>query len=171
MPSPAAYVGTYRGPARSFEIAAGGPLTIIAGGQSAALQPWGGEVFRTVHPAFRNFSLMFTRMHGAAAAAAWGPEAFLRAGSSSSPSSPDPALAKLAGRFVNDDPWYPPTVLVERGGKLWFGTETALTRIGQNLWRVGEEVWSPERASFADFIDGRPQTLVYSGVKFSRHDI
>ena len=44
-------------------------------------------------------------------------------------------------------------------------------RFGYSLWRVGKESWSPERASFDDFLDGRPQTLIYSGVKFARHDI
>ena len=63
----------------------------------------------------------------------------------------NPALAKLAGRYVNDNPWYGTAIVVERGGKLWIGTETPMTQIGDNLWRVGEESWSPERASFAEF--------------------
>ena len=57
--------------------------------------------------------------------------------------------------------------VVERGGRLWLGTETPLVAIGDNLWRVGQESWSPERASFADFVDGRPQTFIFSGEKFS----
>jgi hypothetical protein len=80
------------------------------------------------------------------------------------------ALAKLAGRYIDDNPWYGPAPVVERGGKLWLGTETPMTQIGDNLWRVGKESWSPERASFANFIDGRPQTFIYSGEKFLRHD-
>ena len=31
---------------------------------------------------------------------------------------------KLAGRYVNDSPWVGTAKLVERGGKLWIGTET-----------------------------------------------
>jgi hypothetical protein len=54
---------------------------------------------------------------------------------------------------------------------LWLGTETRLTKIGANSWRVGEEAWSPERASFADFSNGRPQTFIFSGNEFQRHDI
>ena len=46
-----------------------------------------------------------------------------------------------------------------------------MERIGPNLWRVGGESWTPERASFANFIDGRPQTFVFSGEKFLRHDV
>ena len=29
----------------------------------------------------------------------------------------------------------------------------------------------PSARSFANFIDGRPQTLIFSGEKFLRHDI
>jgi len=53
----------------------------------------------------------------------------------------------------------------------WLGTETPLTPVGDNLWRVGKKNWSPERASFTNFIDGRPQTLIFSGEKFLRHDV
>jgi len=165
------YLGSYSGPAGSFEVRAGGPLTIVANGQSAPLQPWGGEIFRTTHPSFREFSLMFERRSSAVTAASWGPATYLRAGSGSKLPASDPALAKLAGRYVNDSPWVGLAHVVERGGRLWLGTEAPIVAIGQNLWRVGDESWSPERGSFANFIDGRPQTFIFSGEKFSRHDI
>jgi len=80
-------------------------------------------------------------------------------------------VAKLAGRYVNDSPWLGLAQVVERGGRLWLGTEVPMTSIGDNLWRLGEDNWSPERGSFANFIDGRPQTFNFSGEKFLRHDI
>ena len=80
-------------------------------------------------------------------------------------------LARLAGRYVNDSPWQGTARVVERGGKLWLGTEVPLTSIGDNLWRIGEERWSPERGSFSNMIDGRPQVFVFSGEKFLRHDV
>ena len=63
----------------------------------------------------------------------------------------DPALAKFAGRYINDSPWIGTAMVVERGGKLWIGTETPMTRVATTFWRVGEESWSPERASFANW--------------------
>ena len=165
------YVGRYSGPGGAFEVRAGNPLTIVAGGQSAPLQPWGGEIFRTTHPDFRGFSLKFDRVKGAITGASWGPSSFVRDGAGGTIAPSDPALARLAGRYVNDSPWWGVFPIVERGGKLWLGTETPLTRIGGDLWRVGEETWSPERAAFADPIDGRPQTLILSGERFARHDI
>lgn len=166
-----AYIGRYSGSAGGFEVRAGSPLTIVANGQSAALQPWGGELFRTTHPSFRAFTLMFERKGGAATAASWGPATYLREGTSARLPASDPALAKLAGRYVNDSPWLGLAQVVERGGKLWLGTEVPMAQIGQNLWRVGDESWSPERGSFANFIDGRPQTFIFSAEKFLRHDI
>jgi hypothetical protein len=83
----------------------------------------------------------------------------------------DPALSRLAGRYINDSPWIGSATVVERGGRLWLGTETPLVPISDNLWRIGQESWSPERGSFADFIDGRPQTFIFSGEKFLRHDV
>jgi hypothetical protein len=100
-----------------------------------------------------------------------GSASYVRQGSPGRLPSSDPALAKLAGRYVNDSPWVGTAVIVERASKLWMGTETPLTKIGENLWRVGPEPWNPERASFANFIDGRPHTLIFSGEKFLRHDV
>jgi hypothetical protein len=114
---------------------------------------------------------MFERKGQLVTRAAWGPNAYLRGGAVGTLPPSDPALAKLGGRFVNDSPWIGMAQVVERGGKLWIGTETPMTKIGDNLWRVGDDDWSPERASFADFIDGRPQAFIFSGEKFLRHDI
>jgi len=171
LPNASSYVGRYAGPAGAFEVVAGHLLTIVAAGQSAELQPWGGEIFRTTHPAFRDFSLMFERKGGPVTVASWGPATFVRAGSTAKVPPSDPHLAKLAGRYVNDSPWLGTAQVVERGGKLWVGTEVPMTPIGNNLWRIGDESWSPERGSFADFIDGRPQVFVFSAEKFLRRNV
>jgi CubicO group peptidase (beta-lactamase class C family) len=167
----ASLVGPYSGPAGAFEIRPGSPLTIVADGQSAALQPLDDDLFHTAHPLFRSFSLLLERKGGTVTLASWGPNFYLRQGAGGELPASSVALAKLAGRYVDDNPWYGAARVVERGGKLWLGTETPMTRIGNNLWRVGKESWSPERASFANFIDGRPQTFIFSGEKFIRHDV
>ena len=172
LPNPASYVGRYSGPAGAFQIAPGEPLTLVAeGGESAVLQPWGGYSFRTTHSRFRRYSLKFERTGGAFTAVSWGPNTFVREGSGAAQPVSDPALERLAGRYVNDSPWIGAARVVERGGRLWLGTETPLVPIGDNLWRLGQESWSPERASFADFIDGRPQIFIFSGEKFLRHEV
>jgi CubicO group peptidase (beta-lactamase class C family) len=171
LPGSAADVGRYSGPGGKFEVRPGNPLTLVANGTSAPLQPWGGEIFRTTHPDFRQFSLMFARTNGFVSAASWGRFSYVKEGRGGTIPPSDPALAMLGGRYVNDSPWIGTAMVVERGGKLWIGTETPMAKISENLWRVGAESWSPERASFANFIDGRPQTFIFSGEKFLRHDI
>jgi hypothetical protein len=172
LAGPAHYAGRYSGPAGSFEIRVGKPLTIVAGGQSADLQPWGGDLFRTTHPLFHRFTLKLERTPRAIVGASWGPNSYVKQGAPGAriPAS-DAQLARLAGRYVNDSPWVGTAMIVERGGKLWLGTETPLTRISDNVWRIGAESWSPERASFENFIDGRPHTFSFSGEKFHRHEI
>lgn len=166
------FAGRYFGPGGSFEIRPGKSLTLFANGQSAELQPWGGEIFRTLHPVYRRFSLMFERSGSKVIGAAWGAQSFVREGSGvAKRDSSSPDLAKLAGRYTNDSPWWGTTIIVERGGKLWIATETRLHPVGENLWRVGDELWSPERLSFADFVAGRPQTMTLSGERFERHEI
>jgi D-alanyl-D-alanine carboxypeptidase len=172
VPDPAAYVGIYSGPSGTFEVLPGGPLTISSAGRSAALQPLGNNLFRTTHPDFARYTLMFERTDARVATASWGPVQFARRGAVGARGAPsDPALAKLAGRYVNDSPWWGVLEIVQRGGKLWLGTETPLVAMGNDLWRIGDDRRSPERGRFADPIDGRPQTFYFSGEKFVRHDI
>jgi len=167
----ASFIGRYSGPSGEFEIRPGAPLTLIANGQQDMLDHWGGDLFRTTHPDFHGFTLMFERKAGAITGASWGPKSFLKEGAPGALTASNAALAKLAGRYINDSPWNGAAMVVERGGKLWIGTETPMVRMSDNLWRVGEDSWSPERASFANFIDGRPQTFIFSGEKYLRHDI
>jgi CubicO group peptidase (beta-lactamase class C family) len=165
------YVGRFVGPTGAFEVRSGSPLTLVANGREAVLHPWGDNLFRTLHPDFRSYTLQFERTGQTVTRANWGPASFIRDGSGAALPKSDAKLALLAGRYFNDSPWWGAAPVVERGGRLWLGTESPMTPIGDNLWRVGDESWSPERASFANFIAGRPQTFIFSGEKFLRHDI
>ena len=168
---PADFVGAYRASDGSaFDVRGGQRLSILSNGREAALEPAGEDSFATLHPDFRAFTLKFEHSGGKAIVAHWGPKSFVHGGVAAKLPGSDPALARLAGRYVNDSPWWGTTIIVERGGKLWIGTDTPLTPTGKNLWRIGEESWSPERASFADFIDGQPQTFLFSGVEFARQE-
>ena len=165
------FSGSYSGSAGQFEIRSTPTLTLVADGVSAPLEPWGEDVFHTTHPKYRSHSLLFERRAKLVVGASWGPMSFVRTGHSFTPAGSDPALGRLAGRYVSDSPWFGALTVVERGGKLWLGTETPIVALGDGRYRVGAESWSPERAWFADEIDGRPQTFYFSGEKFVRHDI
>lgn len=168
---PGDFVGRYAAGPRSFEVRGGSGLSIVSKGTTAALEPAGGDLFVTSHPDFRSFTIKFERSNKAVVGASWGPDSFVREGATMQVPPSNAELARLAGHYYNDSPWWPPVVVVERGGKLWLGTETMLTPTGSNLWRVGDDSWSPERASFADVMNGKPQTFVFSGTEFSRQDV
>jgi hypothetical protein len=165
------YAGRYAGASRSFEIRSGPGLTIASNGREAPLELAGDDLFVTAHPDFRDFGVKFDRSNKAVSAAFWGSETFVRDGSARKIPPSDPALARYAGLYINDSPWWPPIVVVERGGKLWLGTDTALVPLGKNLWRVGDDSWTPERASFAITMNGKPQNFFYACVEFARQDV
>jgi CubicO group peptidase (beta-lactamase class C family) len=170
LPNAAQYLGHFAAPGAEFSVEPGNPLSIVSRGRSMPLQAWGGDSFRTLHPDFRRFSLKFERSGNAITGAAWGPLNFVRAQAAGNFANSDPVLARLAGTYFSGDPWFGVMTVVERGGELWIGTDTPMVSIGDNLWRVGQQPWSPERAAFADLVDGVPQTFIFSGEKFHRRD-
>jgi hypothetical protein len=168
---PGDYLGRYAAGSRAFEVRGSSALSIVSNGNAAALEPAGEDLLVTAHPDFRNFTLKFERSNKAIVGASWGSDSFVRDGAAMHIPPSNPELARLAGHYYNDSPWWPPVVVVERAGKLWLGTETPLAPVGKNLWRVGDDNWSPERVSFADVMNGKPQTFVFSGTEFSRQDV
>ena len=76
LPNPAAFVGRFSGPAGRFRGRPGNPLTLIANGQSAPLQPWGGNSSARPIRDFTRFSLKFERTGAASPARSWGPASF-----------------------------------------------------------------------------------------------
>lgn len=171
LPHPEAFSGRYASGARAFTVRAGQPLMLASAGRQTELQNWGEDLFRTAHPDFADFALKFERSSGRIVAASWGPDTLLREGAGGARPASDPALALLAGRFGDDNTLGGVVQIVERGGRLWLGTDTPMTRLDRNLWRVGAEPWWPERAEFADFADRRPHTVTLFGQTFERREV
>jgi CubicO group peptidase (beta-lactamase class C family) len=78
------------------------------------------------------------------------------------------ALKALSGRYDNDDRWAGPLYIYARDGALWVGNAEKLTPLGRNEFRHGAETWSPERMTFDNFVNGRPQRLLFSGTPYMR---
>ena len=101
------------------------PLTIVADGKSAPLQPLGGELFRTTHPSFRAFDLMFERARNLVVSAAFGSKSFVRSGIGCIRCRHrTPFWRSSPGAMSTTNPWFGTVTIVERGGRLWIGTET-----------------------------------------------
>jgi hypothetical protein len=167
----ASFAGRYDQGGRNFIVEAGRTLSLRSGGRVAPLQWWGDAVFRTSHPDFVDFAIQFERSGTQIVGASWGSQMFRRQGAAGKIEPTNAELARLAGRFVSDNPYGGVMRIVERGGHLWLGTEVPLTRLGPSLWRIGKAGWSPERAEFADFLDARPQTMTMFGITFERRDM
>ena len=153
--------------------AAGSPLTIVANGQSAPLQPWGDDLFRTTHPAFRAvFSLLFERSRERDHRRELGSAELRAAGSARDAEPSNPALARLAGRYVNDSPW---VGMAHRRRARRQAVDRHRDADGSGSATISgasaKKAGRPSARRFANFIDGRPQTFIFSGEKFLRHDI
>jgi CubicO group peptidase (beta-lactamase class C family) len=165
------YAGRYTSRDRSFEVRPGTTLTLVAAGREAPLAPIEDDVFASGHPAFADWPIRFGRSGSAVTGAGWGPDGFAREGAGAVIPASNPALARHAGKYVNDSPWLGIARIVERGGTLWGGGFVPMTPIGEGVWRFGKDDWSPERVSFANPVDGRPRTMIFSGNRFERRDV
>jgi hypothetical protein len=72
------------------------------------------DVLKTGISAFAAWPLRFERTNGRAVSAGWGSETFVREGTNASVPTSDPVLARLAGRYCSDSPWWGVGHIVER---------------------------------------------------------
>jgi CubicO group peptidase (beta-lactamase class C family) len=99
----------------------------------------------------------------------WGPDWFVSSdyqGAREDP--PAPNLAGYIGHYRAESPWAGSLRVVVRRGRLWVDGTTPLSPIGPNLFRAGDEAWSPETAAFHHFVDGKPQLLKLSSFDYWR---
>ncbi|QNN64460.1 serine hydrolase [Sphingomonas rhizophila] len=168
------FVGTYTfpGSGETLRITAGSRGPLFQSGQARGeLISLGKDMFATQAPGWSRWAMTMVRKGDQVVAIEHGSRTFVRDGAVHPVAPSDPALARFAGRFVFDSPWGGTIEIVERGGKLWLGGYDAMTRIGDNLYRLGEQSWSPERIRFTHFAEGRPATIYVSGERYDRRDI
>ncbi|MBY0423915.1 MAG: serine hydrolase, partial [Parvularculaceae bacterium] len=166
--NPERYVGAYAAADRAgFEIAADGDALVLKrGGATSVFQP-AGDLFATTDPLFP-LGLAFD-LDGETATRAWAlDKEFRRDGKGPFAPRPPERLARLAGRYDNDDPWQGSIFIVARDGALYLNNTDRLIELRENEYRIGAEIWSPERVEFSSFIAGRPEILRLSGSPFQR---
>ena len=73
----------------------------------------------------------------------------------------------MVGHYRNDSPWFGSTRILIRKGQL-MADNAPLSHIGDGLFRVGSEQWSPERLRFGPVVNGHATRLKLSGVEFYR---
>ncbi|WP_310496681.1 serine hydrolase domain-containing protein [Sandarakinorhabdus sp.] len=165
---PEEFAGTFSDGSETISIGPG--LTISGGGDVAALEPAGPDMLVTSLPALADFALVAVRQSGGIAALDHGSRRFVREGTEAPLPVTPPALLARQGWYQSDDPWMGGFAVVARGDRLYLGGTDMLTGIGDDVWRLAQPEWHPERLRFAAFIKGIPQIAVLSGRVYERRD-
>jgi D-alanyl-D-alanine carboxypeptidase len=170
VPNAADFAGTFTSAdgTKLVLAAEGGKLWLTAGTQKIALERAGGDAFMVKHPDFDLFPLEFARASNMVVEAFHGPrwfrnERYIGPKTFDYPKEWD----AFAGRYQSDSPWFGSTRIFVRKGKL-SADGAPLTAIGDGLFRLGAEEWSPERVRFGPIVNGRATRMRVSGVEFHR---
>jgi len=148
--------------------AEGGNLWLMAGTHRVALERAGGDRFFVKHPDFDLFLLEFGRDHNVIVEAFHGARWFTNERYAGPKTFDYPKeWDALDGHYRNDSPWFGSTRVFVRKGKLT-ADGAPLTPLGDGMFRVGAEEWSPERLSFGPVVNGRARRMKFSGVEFYR---
>jgi CubicO group peptidase (beta-lactamase class C family) len=181
------YSGAYTaGDGRRIEIKdQSDRLFLISAGQSIPLQQSDDGTFIADHAGFDLFPLVFERAPAAAApgavaapsdaskpaitALSCGANWFARSGYKGEvPIQPSPLLAKYVGKYYSENPWNGVIRVVQRQGQLWLSGTDPMSPIGNDLFRIGEEVSSLDVAEFTEEVNEAFNLLWFNGVQFQR---
>jgi hypothetical protein len=165
------YTGTYREAERGLQFSiedANGALLVNRSGNRAPLLPAGKDQFFVKDPQMERFYLRFNREKDQVVEAFHGNDWYTNQNYVGPRQFDFPKQwAAFVGHYRNDNPWWGSAFIFLRKGKLWLGDDP-LVPLQNVLFRVGEEGFSPERASFDAVNNGRAQRMNYSGVDFYR---
>ncbi|OYU15838.1 MAG: hypothetical protein CFE37_03450 [Alphaproteobacteria bacterium PA4] len=170
-PPPAAALATIAGSYGPLMIAAT-PAGLVAtmAGTTAPLELRSPDQFVTAHPALADFAGVVVRDKDRVIAIDHGPHRYVRDGMRAPLPPTPPRLAARAGRYQSDDPWIGGATLVARGDQLLLEGTDAITEIGDDVWRLAEIDWLPERITLMGTVNGRPQVADFSGRLLERRD-
>lgn len=170
IPNAADFAGTFLSAdgTKLVLAAEGGKLWLTIGTQKIALERAGSDRFIVKHPDFDLFPLEFARETNVVMEAFHGPRWF-RNERYTGPKTFDypKEWDAFAGRYQSDSPWFGSTRIFVRKGKLT-ADGAPLTAMGDGLFRLGAEEWSPERLRFGPIVNGRATRMRVSGVEFRR---
>ena len=173
LPDLSALHGAYVGRGGPLEVGpAARGIAVSTGGRRIEMEPTAPDAFMAIDPAQAAEVLVFRRQESRVVRAWWGEAEYLRRDGARpvvdfSP-APSPALAALAGRYENDDPWRGGVRVNLHGDQLVVDGVTPATPLGGGLFRVGEKEWSPERLRLDAVVGGRATRATLSGVDYVR---
>jgi D-alanyl-D-alanine carboxypeptidase len=165
------YIARYHvvGGGLEFSVeASNSALVLNRSGRRAPLMPAGKDQFFVEDSELRRFYLKFNREKDQVVEAFHGNDWYTNERYSGPTHFEHPKeWQAFAGNYRNDSPWWGSVFIFLRKGKLWLGDDPLVPMEG-GIFRVGEDGYSPERASFDGVTDGRALRMNYSGVDFYR---
>lgn len=161
LPEVAALAGTYRGPDDLvLEFAPGnGGLALRVNGAAARLKAYGPTLFWSDHPRLLTHAFSFEEQ----GARLWHGQALYARGAAPEQPRPPARLLALAGLYRSNDPWVGDATLVARGDRLVLEGQGALREAADGSWRHEEPEAAAERVWFGPAVNGRAQTVSFSG--------
>jgi D-alanyl-D-alanine carboxypeptidase len=169
------FAGIFETPAGSKlrVMADGSALHLVAGDQRIPLESLGGDTFLADEYSMRRFPLVFGRNDAKTVVElAHGPDWFVNqyyTGPREFPAVPQ--YESFVGHYRSDSPWLRSTRIVLRKGKLWADGTELLEPIGQGLFRLGSDSFSPDVAEFRQAANGKSLLLKVNGSDQWRVDV
>jgi CubicO group peptidase (beta-lactamase class C family) len=169
------FAGVFENPAggKLRIVGDGSALFLVTGAQRIPLESRGPDTFLADEYSWRRFPLIFGRNDGKKVVelshgADWyvnesysGPKAFPRV----------PQYESFVGHYRSDSPWFRSTRVVVRKGKLWANGTTPMEPLGQALFRMGSEPFSPDVVEFLHVVNGKALLLKINGSDLWRVEI
>ncbi len=166
------YAGRYTAAdGEAFILQAQGTTLTLAydhDGPPVILRNQGDDAFLVPHHRFADRLLVVKREGGRAASAWRGDIRFVKAPGEPAAARTPPALAALAGLYVNNDPWSGSMRVIAREDGLFIEGVQPLVLLPDRSYRVGDDDKGCERVRFEAPLDGRPQRMIFSGVDHTR---
>jgi D-alanyl-D-alanine carboxypeptidase len=164
-----------------FETSSGRKLQVLADGSALhlgigdkkiPLEQLGTNSFLAVEYSWRRFPLVFGRNNGKVVELSHGADWYVNGAYTGPKEFPaNPQYEAFVGHYRSDSPWFRSTRIVQRKGKLWADGTSPLEPLGEGLFRMGGDSFSPDVAEFLQVANGKAVLLKVNGSDRWRVDI
>ena len=146
-------------------VASGSGLSISVGDKRIPLERLGEDSFLADEYSWLRFPLVFGRNNEKQVVElAHGPDWYVNERYTGPKAFPaPPQYEAFVGHYRSDSPWLRSTRIVVRKGKLWADGTSSLEPLGQSLFRVGSDFFSPDVAEFLQIANGKALLLKING--------
>jgi hypothetical protein len=161
------FAGVFEAPSgRKLQVLAEGfALHISVGDRRIPLEWLGEDTFLADEYSWRRFPLVFGR-NGERKVVEFshGPDWYVNENYTGPKEFPAlPPYEPFVGHYRSDSPWLRSTRIVLRKGNLWADGTTPLEPLGQALFRLGSDSFSPDVAEFLQVANGKALLLKING--------